>query len=252
MSDSHPNEAPTPVRFVVEEKREQGGFGLGFYVRYFSSMRYLAVFGPILALLIVVDTFFANGFRWLVALRLEGCEGTLCTSRPSGEAWLRNVLASWSEASMIWLLLTWVGVGILIRALNWSGTLGFLSNGGRHLHNEMVDSLARVRVTFFDENPTGRIVRRFSGDYAQLKNEIPNYVSDILTSVTELAWVVVLVMLQAPLAAMACVPCAFLYFRVQGLYRPASRETQRLSKVLETPVWSLFTESVSGLSLIHI
>jgi ABC-type multidrug transport system fused ATPase/permease subunit len=239
------------TRFVAEEKRQRGGFGLGFYARYFRSMRGLALFGPPLLVLTVVDTFFANGFRWLVALRAEGCTGQLCETRPSFEVALRRGIESLSEPRYLWMLGCWIFAGIFIRAVNWTGALGFLSNGGRALHDDMVDSLSRVRVSFFDENPTGRIVRRFSGDYSQLKHEIPNYVVDIITSVLELAWVLVLVLLQAPLAALACFPCGFLYFRIQSLYKPASRETQRLSKILETPVWSLFTESVAGYQTIR-
>lgn len=239
------------TRFVAEETRQKGAFGLGFYVRYFRAMRGLVVFGPPLFVLMLVDTFFANGFRWLVALRVEGCGGGVCEGRPAAEVAVRRTLESLSESDFLWMLGAWIAAGILVRAVNWTGTLGFLSNGGRVLHDDMVDSLSHVRVTFFDENPTGRIVRRFSGDYSQLKNEIPNYVDDILTSVLELAWVVVLVLMQAPLAALACVPCGVLYFRIQSLYKPASRETQRLSKILETPVWSLFTESVSGYQTIR-
>jgi ABC-type multidrug transport system fused ATPase/permease subunit len=214
-------------------------------------MRGLALAGPVLLALVVVDTFFANGFRWLVALRLEGCADGRCAPGAGPAAGVRAWLGAMDERGFVTFLGVWILAGVVVRTINWTGTLGFLANGGRLLHDAMVDSLARVRVTFFDENPTGRVVRRFSGDYAQLKHEIPNYVNDIVTSLMELAWVFVLVLFQAPLAAAACVPCGVLYMRVQTLYRPAARETQRISKVLETPVWSLFTESVSGYQTIR-
>jgi ABC-type multidrug transport system fused ATPase/permease subunit len=241
----------TTTRFVAEEGRKTGRFGLGFYKNYLFSMRGLAYFGPLLLTLVVADAFFGNAFRWMVGLRVEGCSQGLCEGRPGWEVTLRHTLSQWSNGQWVASLGILVVVGIVVRATCWSGTLLFLSNGGRYLHDAMVESLARVRVTFFDENPTGRVVRRFSSDYAQLKDEIPNYMNDILFSTVEMLWIVVLVLFQAPLAALACAPCGMLYFRVQALFRPASRETQRLFLTLETPIWSLFNESVAGFQTIR-
>ncbi|NBW82549.1 ATP-binding cassette domain-containing protein, partial [bacterium] len=140
---------------------------------------------------------------------------------------------------------------VCYRALTWTVVTGFLARGGRALHDKVVENLSNVPVTFYDENPTGRIVRRFSGDYANLLVQIPNYINDIFGCIAEILWIFVLVGFNSPAACLSCIPCWIVYFRIQNLFRPASREIQRLSKVLETPFWSIFTECVAGMQTIR-
>jgi ABC-type multidrug transport system fused ATPase/permease subunit len=236
--------------FVSQETRKEGSIGLGGVLNYLKVMPHIRWLGPWIILIIVVDTFFPSGFKWLIALWVEGC--TIASACEGGfPANVRRKLASLDQMSVLLVVGGWVALGILMRCLSWTSTGGFLSNGGRKLHNDMVQSLGRVRVTFFDENPTGRLIRRFSGDYSHLKDEVPNYLSDVVSGVMDLLWIVGIVLFQAPLALVGTLPCAVAYFRVQAMYKPASREVQRLVKVLETPIWGLFTEAVVGFQTIR-
>ena len=115
----------------------------------------------------------------------------------------------------------------------------------------MVESFSNVRVTFLDEHPSGRLIRRFSGDYIQAKDEIPNIFADILGTFIELIVITVIVLIQTPFAIFSILPCMYFYFRIQKIFKSASREIQRLAKVLETPIWSLFSESVVGYQTIR-
>lgn len=142
-------------------------------------------------------------------------------------------------------------LSILIRALDWIVLLSFLTNGARVLHGQMVESFSNVRVTFLDENPTGRLIRRFSGDYVQAKDEIPNIFSDILGSIIELIIIILIVAFQAPITILSVIPCVYFYYSFQKVFKASSREIQRYSKILETPIWSLFTETVAGFQSIR-
>lgn len=237
--------------FIVQESRGKGGLGMGFYARYLSSIQGIGLMAPVLLFLIITENFFANGFRWLVSLWVEGCAGTTC-AQPSGlEAQLRRFFSDISPQRGLSVLMTFILFAVFYRALTWTVVTGFLARGGRALHDKVVANLALVPVTFYDENPTGRIVRRFSGDYANLLVEIPNYVNDIFGCIAEIIWIFILVGLQAPAACFSSLPCALVYIKIQNLFRPASREIQRLSKVLETPFWSVFTECVAGMQTIR-
>lgn len=41
------------------------------------------------------------------------------------------------------------------------------------LHNQMVESVTRAPVLFFDSNPLGRIINRFSKDTANADGSVP-------------------------------------------------------------------------------
>jgi ABC-type multidrug transport system fused ATPase/permease subunit len=237
--------------FIAVEKRATGSLGVGFYSRYLSSVQGIVWMAPLLIFLIVTENFFANGFRWLVSLWVEGCTGNLCNTGDGFEAHFRRFFSDASPQRGLSFLSAFILFAVFYRALTWTIVTGFLARGGRALHDKVVSNLAYVPVTFYDENPTGRIVRRFSGDYSNLLTEIPNYINDIFGCIAEIVWIFILVALQAPVACLSSLPCALVYFRVQSMFRPASRELQRLSKVLETPFWSLFTECVSGMQTIR-
>ncbi|MBM3381923.1 MAG: ATP-binding cassette domain-containing protein [Betaproteobacteria bacterium] len=232
--------------FVARESKATGRLGMSFYSRYLLSMRSIAWMGPVLLFLIVAENFFANGFRWLVSLWVEACGNHACTKGPWIEVPVREFFAEVSPQRSLFALLWFVLFAVVFRAFTWTVVTAFLARGGRSLHDEVVHNLSHVPVTFYDENPTGRIVRRFSGDYANLLVEIPNYVNDIFGCIAEIVWIFLLVAFQAPLACASCLPCALVYLRIQSDFRPASREVQRLAKILETPIWAVFTESVAG------
>ncbi len=237
--------------FIAREEVAQGGMGLSFYARYLSSMRSIAFMGPLLLILIIAENFFANGFRWVVSLWVEGCSGVACTTGAALERPVREHFALSSPQRSLATLFFFVVIAIVFRAMTWTFVTAFFARGGRTMHDDVVHSLSKVPVSFFDQNPTGRIVRRFSGDYSSLLIDIPNYVNDVFGCIAEIVWIFILVAFQAPLASVSTVPCALVYLRTQELFRPASREVQRLAKVLETPIWSVFTECVSGLQTIR-
>ena len=214
--------------FLAAEERRQGNVSWGDYVRYLRAMPRPWLWWPPVVALIVVANVGPSLFKWTVGQWIE------------------------THNRSLFFFVIFVLVLILLRALNWFATSLYLARGGLELHNAMARSFAQVRVTFFDEHPTGRLVRRFSGDYAQVNTDIPNFMTDTICGIVELVWIVLIVFFQAPVVVLVSLPCLALYVWVQSLYRPASRELQRLNKVLNSPVSSLFAETISGYQTIRL
>lgn len=236
--------------FLKREQRNQGKIGLGVYFRYLKAMKGLYYVLPVAFFLLTLTTLADSGFRYLVSIWVDGCKENLCRG-DSFLALIRNFFYVSHSYSIALFFFSFCFFAILLRAINWILLIGFLTNGARNLHSQMVESFSHVRVTFFDENPTGRLIRRFSGDYSQIKDDIPNIFTDILSSVFDLIVISLFIIFQAPIASISVLPCGFLYYRIQRVFKPASREVQRYSKILETPMWSLFTETVVGYQTIR-
>ena len=47
-------------------------------------------------------------------------------------------------------------------------------NGASKMHTNMMYRVARSKITFFDRNPSGRIINRFSNDIGILDRMLPN------------------------------------------------------------------------------
>lgn len=237
--------------FISKEKRQEGNIGIALFSRYLNAMQGIRIFAPIIFILIFIASFAESGFRYFVSLWVDDCSKIACTqSYP-----IVNEVRTWMQQSgtfsVILFFFLFCLFTIIIRALDWIVFISFLSNGARVLHDQMVESFSNVRVTFMDENPSGRLIRRFSGDYIQAKDEIPNIFADIISSIIELLIITIIVLIQAPFAIVSILPCAFFYYKIQKIFKSSSREIQRLSKILETPIWSLFTESVVGFQTIR-
>jgi ABC-type multidrug transport system fused ATPase/permease subunit len=237
--------------FISKEKRQEGGIGLALFYRYLNAMQGIRIFAPIIFILILIASLAESAFRYFVSLWVDDCTKIACNN----SIYLENLLRTWiQQANAFYITLfffLFCFITILIRSLDWMIFIGFLSNGARVLHDQMVESFSNVRVTFMDENPSGRLIRRFSGDYIQAKDEIPNIFADVLSSIVELIIITVIVLIKAPFAIFSIIPCAFFYYKIQKLFKASSREIQRFSKILETPIWSLFTESVVGYQTIR-
>ena len=238
--------------FISKEKRQEGGIGIALFSRYLKAMRGIRIFAPIIFILIFVASLAESAFRYFVSLWVDDCSKIVCNNNSYN---LENMLRTWlQQADAFYISLfffMFCFITIIIRSLDWMIFIGFLSNGARVLHDQMVESFSNVRVTFMDENPSGRLIRRFSGDYIQAKDEIPNIFADVLSSIIELIIITIIVLIKAPFAIFSIIPCAFFYYKIQKIFKSSSREIQRFSKILETPIWSLFTESVVGYQTIR-
>ncbi len=237
--------------FISKEKRQEGSIGFELFARYLNSMQGIKIFAPIIFILVFIASFAESTFRFIVSLWVDNCTTISCQSSYNiinqTKTWLQQ--ANPNEITIFFFgfcLLT-----IIIRALDWLILIGFLSNGARVLHDQMVESFSNVRVTFMDENPSGRLIRRFSGDYIQAKDEIPNIFADMFSTFIELIIITIIVLIQAPFAIFSIIPCGFFYYKIQKIFKASSREIQRYTKILETPIWSLFSESVVGYQTIR-
>jgi ABC-type multidrug transport system fused ATPase/permease subunit len=237
--------------FISKEKRQEGSIGITLFYRYLNALQGIRIFAPIIFILILIASLAESAFRYFVSIWVDDCSKISCNN----SIYIENLLRTWlQQADAFYITIfffLFCLITILIRSLDWMIFIGFLSNGARVLHDQMVESFSNVRVTFMDENPSGRLIRRFSGDYIQAKDEIPNIFADVLSCIIELIIITTIVLIKAPFAIFSIIPCTFFYYKIQKLFKASSREIQRYSKILETPIWSLFTESVVGYQTIR-
>src|SRR5690606_22400809 len=124
-------------------------------------------------------------------------------------------------------------LAILCRIAAWAcfETSGMWSS--MRLHRKMVDALGRTRTTFFDENPSGRLINRLIRDYDEVRSTAIIFVGDFLNAVVEILSVAVIAYLANAWAALLVVPLLGIFFYMQ-FHRSAMIEHARTFSAVAT------------------
>ncbi|XP_062988537.1 ATP-binding cassette sub-family C member 2 [Elgaria multicarinata webbii] len=121
----------------------------------------------------------------------------------------------------------------------------------RVLHAQLLHNILRVPMGFFDSTPTGRIVNRFAKDIFTVDENIPMSFRSWLNCFMGIVVTLLIICLATPFFAIVMLPLGILYFFIQQFYVATSRQLRRLDSVSRSPIYSHFSETVSGLSVIR-
>ncbi|CAC5426428.1 ABCC9 [Mytilus coruscus] len=121
----------------------------------------------------------------------------------------------------------------------------------RNLHKLMLDTILHVPGRFFDTNPSGRIINRFSNDMGQVDQKLPNILDNFLGCLFTTLCAVIVNTITTPYFILAAIPLFILYYLIQLFFRASARELQRLDNTTKSPIFSHFSETLNGLQTIR-
>ena len=120
-----------------------------------------------------------------------------------------------------------------------------------NIHQEMCKRIVHARVLFFDSNPIGRILTRFSKDVAVLDLIVPQFVVMItFGSFRAISVTISLCIVNYWL----CIPLVIVLIYFVYVYKrlsPAMVEAQRIDQIVRGPIHSLLAMTVNGLVTIR-
>ena len=144
-----------------------------------------------------------------------------------------------------------VGACFIFTIIRAYGFLLLSLKCAERLHDKMVVALLQAPVLFFDCNPVGRILNRFSNDIGCVDELLPKTFlaamqmllmtfAQILVTVATNVWLVFLV-----------VPISVLVVFLSNYYLKTARELKRLESISRSPVFAHFSETLVGLDTIR-
>lgn len=145
-------------------------------------------------------------------------------------------------------------VVLVLCTLNFARSLFVLMRGliaGRQSHAALLQGVLRAPLRFFESNPVGRILNRFSRDLETVDSVLPRSILDACGSLFETFTVLFVVAVIQPLTLLVFAPVLVLYLRLQKLFRPTSREGQRLDSITRSPIFAQLSESLAGVETIR-
>ncbi|XP_018322247.1 multidrug resistance-associated protein 4-like [Agrilus planipennis] len=124
-------------------------------------------------------------------------------------------------------------------------------NASRKLHGSMFGALIRAPMRFFDSNPLGRIVNRFSKDMGVIDELLPKMMLDALTIIMVMAGILVNVVISNIWMIIASVCLGIFFYLVLKWYIAVARDIRQLEGITKSPVFSHLNATFNGLTTIR-
>ncbi|XP_003477662.1 ATP-binding cassette sub-family C member 4 isoform X1 [Cavia porcellus] len=122
-----------------------------------------------------------------------------------------------------------------------------LVNSSQTLHNKMFESILKAPVLFFDRNPIGRILNRFSKDIGHMDDLLPLTFLDFIQTFLLVISVIAVAIAVIPWIAIPMIPLAIVFFFLRRYFLETSRDVKRLESTTRSPVFSHLSSSLQGL-----
>lgn len=114
---------------------------------------------------------------------------------------------------------------------------------------DLLNRVLGASVSFFEANPLGRILNRFSADTYSIDDQFPFMSNIFWAHLCGLVGSVVVILISEWYFVIMIVPLLLSYIQIQKKYRMCSRELKRLDSVTKSPIFSKFSETLDGVNM---
>ncbi|KAL7082977.1 hypothetical protein ACP275_14G133800 [Erythranthe tilingii] len=199
-------------RLVQDEEREKGSIGREVYLSYLTTAKR----GGLVPIIVLAQTSFQMGIRFvLFVYTLLALGSALC---------------------------------VLIRA-SLVAVAGLLTS--EKMFSNMLESVFRAPMAFFDSTPTGRILNRASMDQSVLDIEVASKLGWGAFSIIQLLGTIAVMSQVAWQVFVVFIPVTAICIWYQQYYIRTARELARLAGIERSPILHHFAESLAGTATIR-
>ncbi|XP_038877675.1 ABC transporter C family member 2-like isoform X3 [Benincasa hispida] len=218
---------------IKQEERETGVVSWNVLVRYKNALGGLWVVIILLLCYVLSETLRIFRSVWLSRWTDQGNIG------PNETLYYNMIYAGLSFGQVLVTLLNsyWLIISSLFAA--------------RRLHDLMLTSILKAPMVFFNTNPIGRIINRFSKDLSDIDKNVASFFNMFLGQISQLLSTFILIGVMSTLSLWAILPLLTLFYAAYLYYQSTAREVKRLESISRSPVYAQFAEALNGLSTIR-
>ncbi|XP_038135455.1 multidrug resistance-associated protein 1-like, partial [Cyprinodon tularosa] len=140
--------------------------------------------------------------------------------------------------------------GVAVFGYSLSMSIGGIM-ASRYLHQSLLYDVLRSPMSFFEKTPSGNLVNRFAKEMDTIDSVIPNILKMFMGSMFNVLGSCLIILFATPLVAIIIPFLGLLYFFVQRFYVATSRQLKRLESVSRSPIYTHFSETLLGTSVIR-
>jgi ATP-binding cassette subfamily C (CFTR/MRP) protein 1 len=122
---------------------------------------------------------------------------------------------------------------------------------GQTMHDQAIKACLLSPMHFFDTTPLGRIINRFSGDVQKVDVTLAQTGSQFVGYIVSLVCTLLIITLVSWYILLMLPPLFGMYMIFASKYRNTAREVQRLDSISKSPIYTAFSEALTGASTIQ-
>ena len=215
---------------VQKENDESSQVGLKTYWFYIKHG------GNILTMLLFVVTLAAIEVLYVMYTRLLGY-------------WTEG---AWSPTTSMKALAGIIGGMILCVLLRQILFVNFSLNISQTFHKKILQRVMRAVVEFYDTNPSGRILNRFSNDIGVLDRFILFSASNVIDATIFFFVMFITMWIVAPWLLIPSFALFILYYGLMRFFKKFIIQGKGVELLTRSPIYSVFSTTLSGLITIRI
>lgn len=194
-----------------------------------------------------------GGIQIGVLLLLLYCftQGSVLVTMATVGQWARQPYESQDDWNFVGLV---IGLGSTVVALGLLRAFicfHLAIKASQRIHDQMAKAVLRARIQFFDTNPLGRILNRFSADVGVTDDQLPPTMYDFFVVAFIVLGALATVVTTLPFVLVALPLIAWYFVSVRRIFVTSSRELKRLEGLARSPIFSMISESLGGVATIR-
>lgn len=200
-----------------------------------------------------------KGMSWPIAIAVISMFALAQAAQTGAVSWLErysNLLAAGAQPNTAVYLAVYGLLSLAMALFLALATYIFMAIGALKTSNRCFQNLARTVVrlpmSWFDTNPMGRVINRFSKDVFSLDEPLAQLMENAFPLIFQVIATIVVSATATPVFLAPIVPLVFVLYYVQLYYTATSRATKRLdSGRTRSPIYAFFLETINGASSVR-
>ncbi|XP_034175482.2 putative multidrug resistance-associated protein lethal(2)03659 isoform X2 [Osmia lignaria lignaria] len=231
----------------VAETRSKGRVSGKVYSGYFRAAGNWCVI-IVVALLCVMAQGLASGSDFFIS-QWVNMEEKYVTETPNG------IVENWEgPISREVCMYLYSGLIVCTIVITLTRSFSFFSacmKASTKLHDRMFRCISRATMRFFNTNPSGRVLNRFSKDMGAIDEVLPMALIDCVQIGLSLLGIITVVGIANPWLMIPTVIIGVIFYYIRVFYLATSRSVKRLEGITRSPVFGHLSATLQGLPTIR-